>query len=302
MPRISEANLEEHRRHTMNALLDSAETIMREQGDEALTPANVSRGAGIARNSIYRYVHDMKDLRRQLMARHMPQWVEALEQGLGGITDPAETVVAWVRINLEQSILQGHDWMAKIPLSDAESYGEDDDLWRGGEGTGAGASDTGDRNGKNGGSTRDGSAHPGIDSARSGNAQRIGRQGTGRGKATSTSATSPASTAVRTKAPTQAKTVTDPFCGHEVPVDAAPSLNPDQPSLHQRVNAPIVAAWKRLCPERPKAGIALTEGLVTSGMRLLGAEGKDKREQNATIDDIARATTAIVEELRADRK
>ncbi|WEV69315.1 TetR/AcrR family transcriptional regulator [Bifidobacterium sp. ESL0775] len=228
MPRINEANLEEHRRHTMNALLDSAEKIMREQGGDALTPANVSKGAGIARNSIYRYVKDMKDLRRQLMARHMPKWIDALEEGLGGVTDPAEIVVQWVRINLEQSVLQGHDWMTQIPLSDAQTYRDDKVLWPKPENT---ASD-GD-------------------------------------KADDTS-----------------------------PNDQP--LEPTQPSLHERVNAPIVAAWGKLCPENPQVGIALTEGLVSSGMRLLSGKEQTEGTRTVAINDIERASRAIVGELRED--
>ncbi|WEV67567.1 TetR/AcrR family transcriptional regulator [Bifidobacterium sp. ESL0769] len=238
MPRINEANLEEHRRHTMNALLDSAEKIMREQGGEALTPANVSKGAGIARNSIYRYVKDMKDLRRQLMARHMPQWVEALEKGLGGVTDPAEIIVQWVKINLEQSILQGHDWMTQIPLSDAQSYRDDKGLW-----PKAG-------NGANGNNKDDNSSNNKGDNERTPNDQ---------------------------------------------------PLEPTQPSLHERINAPIVRAWGQLSPQNPQVGIAVTEGLVSSGMKLLSGKEQTEELRAAEISDIERAIRAIVKELREDQ-
>lgn len=120
MPRISEANLEEHRRNTMNALLDCAEHIVKTQGNDALTPAAVSQGAGIARNSIYRYVDNMDDLRHKLLQRHLPDWRKALENGLAGVSDPVETIAIWVRINLEQTSIHGHGWMMKLhPTSSA---------------------------------------------------------------------------------------------------------------------------------------------------------------------------------------
>ncbi|MCH3973577.1 MAG: TetR/AcrR family transcriptional regulator [Bifidobacterium tibiigranuli] len=114
MPRISEANLEEHRRNTMNALLDCAEHIAKTQGNNALTPAAVSQGAGIARNSIYRYVDNMDDLRHKLLQRHLPDWRKALEDGLAGVSDPVEIIAIWVRINLEQTSIHGHGWMMKL--------------------------------------------------------------------------------------------------------------------------------------------------------------------------------------------
>jgi hypothetical protein len=261
MPRINGSNLEEHRRRTMNALLDSAENIMREEGDAALTPTNVSRGAGIARNSIYRYVKDMKDLRHQLMARRMPQWIDALEDGLSDITDPAQIVTQWVKINLEQSILQGHDWMTKMPLSDAESYSSEE-LWKQHDNTenenGAKATDgTGDKEQTN--DERDDAEQWYKDAA-----------------------------------------ATDIFCGHRYDASADQSLEPQQPSLHQRLRAPIVAAWKELHPANPQVGIALTEGIASNGMRLLSGKEQTKESRCAIITDINRSMQAIVDELRED--
>ncbi|WEV74121.1 TetR/AcrR family transcriptional regulator [Bifidobacterium sp. ESL0798] len=266
MPRINEANLEEHRRHTMNALLDSAETIMREQGGEALTPANVSRGAGIARNSIYRYVKDMKDLRRQLMARHMPQWVAALEKGLGGVTDPAEIIVQWVKINLEQSILQGHDWMTQIPLSDAETYRDDKDLWP-----------------KPGNDNDD--DHETEDRSAANCAQSAGNDENVTGNVS--------------RCPIDISSAALREGDAQAPTDQP--LEPTQPSLHERINAPIVRAWGQLSPASPQVGIATTEGLVSSGMKLLSGKKQTEELQAAEIDDIERAIRAIVKELREDR-
>ncbi|MBB2955403.1 AcrR family transcriptional regulator [Bifidobacterium commune] len=259
MPRINGSNLEEHRRRTMNALLDSAETIMREEGDAALTPTNVSRGAGIARNSIYRYVKDMKDLRHQLMARRMPQWIDALEDGLSGITDPAQIVTLWVKINLEQFILQGHDWMTKMPLSDAEFYSSEE-LWKQHNNT----------KNENGTETTGGTDDKEQASDERDNAEQWYKDAA----------------------------ATDIFCGHRYDASADQSLEPQQPSLHQRLRAPIVAAWKELHPANPQVGIALTEGVVSNGMRLLSGKEQAKESRSAIISDISRSIRAIVDELR----
>lgn len=284
MPRINEANLEEHRRHTMNALLDSAEAIMHEQGGDALTPANVSKGAGIARNSIYRYVKDMKDLRRQLMARHMPKWLDALEEGLGDITDPAEIVVQWVKINLEQSVLQGHDWMTQIPLNDAESYRDDKGLWPNPEGK------AGDDNEESDPEASQRKAKQGQDGVHDNRRQ--------------TSSNGNTSTSQRTASACPATHHHDIFCEHNSNSQNSNDqlLEPRQPSLHERVNAPIVAAWGTLCPENPQVGIALTEGLVSSGMRLLSSKEQTEETRTAAIGDIERACRAVVNELRSDGK
>ncbi|WEV46866.1 TetR/AcrR family transcriptional regulator [Bifidobacterium sp. ESL0690] len=310
MPRINEANLEEHRRHTMNALLDSAEKIMREQGGEALTPANVSKGAGIARNSIYRYVKDMKDLRRQLMARHMPQWVEALEKGLSGVIDPAEIIVQWVKINLEQSILQGHDWMTQIPLSDAQSYRDDKGLWpKPGNGVDGNNKDGNSSNNKGGNDTatsqeRNGKAESQAKPDRTQSAEKYKADS---GNASRCPIDEPENVSRCpidapsnvSKCPIDVPTSLQGEGNAQTPSDQP--LEPTQPSLHERINAPIVRAWGQLSPQNPQVGIAVTEGLVSSGMKLLSGKEQTEELRASEISDIERAIRAIVKELREDQ-
>lgn len=277
----------------MNALLDSAEKIMREQGGEALTPANVSKGAGIARNSIYRYVRDMKDLRRQLMARHMPQWVEALEKGLGGITDPAEIIVQWVKINLEQSILQGHDWMTQIPLSDAQTYRDDKRLWPKPDDK-AGDNDDDQDNNHN-------SDIPQEQNTESESQEVSGDALSGKNpeaKSGNISRCPIAEPSNVSKCPIDIPASVRGEDNARMPSDQP--LEPAQPSLHQRVNAPIVAAWGQLNSTSPQVGIAISEGLVSSGMKLLSGKEQTEELRKAEISDIERAIRAIVKELRED--
>ena len=61
MPKIAAPTVAEHREHIRVALIDAAEAILR--AGEPLTAGVVSGAAGIARNSIYRYVDSVDDLR-----------------------------------------------------------------------------------------------------------------------------------------------------------------------------------------------------------------------------------------------
>lgn len=115
MPRINAASVREHREQVSTALVDAAERILRESGDtEALTAGAVATEAGIARNSIYRYVDSVDDLRGLVLARYLPQWGRAVAEAVAGVEDPAERIVVWSRANLEQAATSGHGWLMAV--------------------------------------------------------------------------------------------------------------------------------------------------------------------------------------------
>lgn len=201
MPRISEATLEEHRRKTMNALLDSAETILKTRGDEAFTAVAVGQGAGIARNSIYRYVRDMGELRHRVLERHLPAWQSALDEGLAGIEDPHAIIAVWVRINLEQAAIHGHAWLMRLPAGMA--------------------------------------GHPG----------------------------------------------------------GAGAANRPKPDFHSTLEQPVLHAWAQLRHDCPQVGVAVTLGLVTSGMGLLESEKLSMPARRSIIADMEKAARALTETL-----
>ncbi|QXT62418.1 MULTISPECIES: TetR/AcrR family transcriptional regulator [Tessaracoccus] len=109
MPKIAAPTVAEHREHIRVALIDAAEAILR--AGEPLTAGVVSGAAGIARNSIYRYVDSVDDLRGLVLQRYLPAWDTAVTEALAPLTDPGDRVVEWVRINLEQAHLTGHGWL-----------------------------------------------------------------------------------------------------------------------------------------------------------------------------------------------
>ncbi|RMB61489.1 TetR/AcrR family transcriptional regulator [Tessaracoccus antarcticus] len=111
MPRISAPTVVEHRAMVQQQLVDAAEQILRSGQPDALTASAVTAAVGIARNSIYRYVDSVDDLRGLVLARHLPSWLEAVDNELAAIEDPADRVAIWVRANLEQAARSGHGWL-----------------------------------------------------------------------------------------------------------------------------------------------------------------------------------------------
>ncbi|MDO5735060.1 MAG: TetR/AcrR family transcriptional regulator [Propionibacteriaceae bacterium] len=111
MPRISAPTVAEHRTRIQRQLVDAAEQILRSGEPDALTASAVTSAVGIARNSIYRYVESVDDLRGLVLARHLPAWLDAVESELATIEDPAERIAVWVRANVEQAARSGHGWL-----------------------------------------------------------------------------------------------------------------------------------------------------------------------------------------------
>jgi len=111
VPKISAATIAEHREIVQTKLVDAAEQILLAGEPERLTAAAVAQSAGIARNSIYRYVESVDDLRGMVLARHLPAWLEAVDEALADVTDPAERIVVWTAANLRESARSGHGWL-----------------------------------------------------------------------------------------------------------------------------------------------------------------------------------------------
>lgn len=110
MPRIDAPTVAEHRARVLERLVDAAEEILR-QRDAELTAGAVTLRAGIARNSIYRYVESVDDLRAHVVARYLPAWTAAVDAAVEAAPTPADQIVTWVRVNLEQAHASGHGWL-----------------------------------------------------------------------------------------------------------------------------------------------------------------------------------------------
>ncbi|GAB48210.1 TetR/AcrR family transcriptional regulator [Mobilicoccus pelagius] len=115
MPRIAAATVREHRENVRTALVDAAESIARSEGVEGLTAGAVTKAAGIARNSIYRYVDSVDDLRGLVLERHLPGWTSAVTEAVEDAgDDPAARILAWADANLVQAADTGHGWLMDL--------------------------------------------------------------------------------------------------------------------------------------------------------------------------------------------
>lgn len=100
MPRIRADSIAEHRAAVMTALLDGTERILLSNGERRLSAAAVAAEAGIARNSIYRYVQSIDDLVDMVVARGFDEWAESVRREVAAAADARGAVVAYVRGNL----------------------------------------------------------------------------------------------------------------------------------------------------------------------------------------------------------
>lgn len=111
MPKIDAPTVAEHHARVQTRLVDAAESILRSGPSQQLTAAAVTSAAGIARNSIYRYVDSVDDLRALVVDRYLPDWMEAVSTALASASTPEQRVVAWVQANLDQAGATGHGWL-----------------------------------------------------------------------------------------------------------------------------------------------------------------------------------------------
>lgn len=123
MPKIAAASVAEHRAQVQARLVDAAEALIR--AGEPLTAGAVTEQAGIARNSIYRYVDSVDGLRILVVERYLPAWISAVTAATADRA-PADAVVGWVEANLDQAHTSGHTWFAAAARAGSDSAAADE--------------------------------------------------------------------------------------------------------------------------------------------------------------------------------
>jgi AcrR family transcriptional regulator len=118
LPKIAAPTVAEHREMIRTRLIDAAEAILREPSGQ-LSATAVTSAAGIARNSIYRYVDSVEDLRALVVDRYLPDWLAAVDAAMEIAATPRDRVVAWVRVNLEQAAASGHGWLMEAARAES---------------------------------------------------------------------------------------------------------------------------------------------------------------------------------------
>lgn len=115
MPKITAPTVHEHRARMNERLVDAAENILREGGVQALTAGAVAKEAGIARNSIYRYVDSVDDLRLRVLERNVPRWRAAVFSGIPEDLAPLDRLVAFARASVRESKSNtSHAWLVGL--------------------------------------------------------------------------------------------------------------------------------------------------------------------------------------------
>ncbi|WRS30294.1 TetR/AcrR family transcriptional regulator [Actinomycetaceae bacterium MB13-C1-2] len=126
MPRIQAATVAEHHANVEARLIDAAESLLRADPHSQLTAGKVSGQAGIARTSIYRYVESVDDLVGLVIARHLPTWIQAVNDATTSAgSDPIDNLVAWTGANIEQAALTGHAWLMEAARARPSRHSEE---------------------------------------------------------------------------------------------------------------------------------------------------------------------------------
>lgn len=102
MPKIHAASVADHRAQQRAALLDAARELLAEGDASKVTFAEVARRTGLARNSVYKYFSDRRELLTEVVRQAAPRWTERIHASLAAAGDsPAERVAAYVTAQLE---------------------------------------------------------------------------------------------------------------------------------------------------------------------------------------------------------
>ncbi|MBC2681341.1 TetR/AcrR family transcriptional regulator [Corynebacterium anserum] len=113
------------REKTMTAIVDAAEQLLQEGGAKALTAGAVAESVGLARNSLYRYVDSIDDLRGLVVSRHLPRMFADMQDTLESAENPEKALVDYVRANLRIAAESNHAWLIRITENISGSTAED---------------------------------------------------------------------------------------------------------------------------------------------------------------------------------
>ena len=100
MPRISAPSVAEHHAAQERALLDAAQSLLRES-KQAPSMAEVAARAGLARSSVYQYFSSRQDLLRAVVADVFPRWTRRITEAMSSAPTAADAVLAYAHSNLD---------------------------------------------------------------------------------------------------------------------------------------------------------------------------------------------------------
>lgn len=114
MPKIEAPTVREHHAMVKAKLIGATEAILREKGPDSLSAGAVAEQAGIARNSIYRYVDSVDDLKLLALEQHVPRWSEAVFSQVDPEADPSEKLASFAVASLRQTQDSSHGFLMSL--------------------------------------------------------------------------------------------------------------------------------------------------------------------------------------------
>lgn len=116
VPRISEPTVAAHRARRLDELLTAARDLVREQGPEAVSIAEVARRVGLSRPALYEYFNSRDELLAAILDEEMPLWQAELSGAVAAADSLPEKVEAHVRTQLRLAVDEGHAAAAAIAV------------------------------------------------------------------------------------------------------------------------------------------------------------------------------------------
>lgn len=108
MPRISEPTVAAHRARRLDELLTATRELVREQGPEAVSIAEVARRVGLSRPALYEYFSSRDELLAAILNAEIPRWQAELAAAVAAADSLPEKVEAHVRTQLRLAAGEGH--------------------------------------------------------------------------------------------------------------------------------------------------------------------------------------------------
>ncbi|MFT3943988.1 MAG: TetR/AcrR family transcriptional regulator [Ancrocorticia sp.] len=118
MPKIDAPTVREHHAMVKAKLIAATEEILHESGPEGLSAGAVAKRAGIARNSIYRYVDSVDDLKFLALEQYVPRWIQLIFSQVDRDAEPAQQLADFAVASLRQTRESSHGWLMSIMRTD----------------------------------------------------------------------------------------------------------------------------------------------------------------------------------------
>jgi AcrR family transcriptional regulator len=108
VPRITEPTVAAHRARRLDELLTAARDLVRENGPDAVSIAEVARRVGLSRPALYEYFSSRDELLAAILDDEIPRWQAELADAVAAAGSLSEQVEAHVRTQLRLARDEGH--------------------------------------------------------------------------------------------------------------------------------------------------------------------------------------------------